>query len=242
MYRIRLRLPKGRMAQYRHLDLIHDALVNALLAAGANVEELLGMAAQPWNFAALGFYRGHLGQAHSLILSTPSARLAPALRALNPGHCRYARAATDEWFDFTDADRIHEPPPLTSPDCGVGMLLLSPLAIRDQSRDGHAWHTHLARVDLGAVVNQRLSRIAGRPVALSVQPDSLYLRAHPRHSVVVSTKGLPGGRHAYVIGMQAPLVLSGSQEDIQLAWYAGLGEKTRNGFGCIGLAEEGVGR
>ena len=42
--------------------------------------------------------------------------------------------------------------------------------------------------------------------------------------------------------MQAPLLLEGSEEDLRFAWYAGLGEKTRNGFGCLGLIEQGVGR
>jgi len=57
-----------------------------------------------------------------------------------------------------------------------------------------------------------------------------------------SLKQRPDGRPAFAIGMQAPLVLSGRREDLELAWYAGLGEKTRAGFGCIGLAEQGVGR
>ncbi len=50
------------------------------------------------------------------------------------------------------------------------------------------------------------------------------------------------GKTVFVIGMNAPLVLSGSEEDLRFAWYTGIGEKTRNGFGCIGLAEQGVGR
>lgn len=79
-------------------------------------------------------------------------------------------------------------------------------------------------------------------MTLTVQPDSLYLRANPHHSVLVSTKQSKEGRAAFVIGLQGPLVLAGRREDRLLAWYAGLGEKTRNGFGCIGLADEGVGR
>jgi CRISPR/Cas system endoribonuclease Cas6 (RAMP superfamily) len=38
------------------------------------------------------------------------------------------------------------------------------------------------------------------------------------------------------------LVLTGSDDDLRFAWYAGIGEKTRNGFGCMGLAEQGLGR
>jgi CRISPR/Cas system endoribonuclease Cas6 (RAMP superfamily) len=79
-------------------------------------------------------------------------------------------------------------------------------------------------------------------VKLNIQADSLYLRANPSHSVLVATKGSPQGRASFVIGMQAPLVMSGSEQDLRLAWYAGIGEKNRNGFGCLGLLEHGVGR
>jgi CRISPR-associated endoribonuclease Cas6 len=124
----------------------------------------------------------------------------------------------------------------------LGVVTLSPIAISDRATKSKRWLTRLDQVDLAAVANARLGKIAGRVVALTVQPDSLYLRANPDHSVLVSIKRMHNGRAAFVIGMQAPLVLAGSREDLLLAWYAGLGEKTRNGFGCLGLAEEGVGR
>jgi CRISPR-associated endoribonuclease Cas6 len=34
------------------------------------------------------------------------------------------------------------------------------------------------------------------------------------------------------------MLLQGSEDDLRLAWYAGIGEKTRSGFGCLGLLEE----
>jgi CRISPR-associated endoribonuclease Cas6 len=242
MHRIRLRLPKGRRAAYRHLDLIHDAIVNALIASGARPEQVLGARARPWTFAALGFHRDHEGQVHSLVISTPSPELATVLDGLDPDALRYARASTGELLDFSGAAVEPEPPPMLAEQAVIGVLALSPIAISDRSAPRKRWHTHFDQVDLSAAVNARLSRIAARPVALSIQPDSLYLRANPQHSVLVSTKRMRNGKSAFVIGMQAPLVVSGSRDDLLLAWYAGLGEKTRNGFGCIGLAEEGVGR
>ncbi|MEA3277701.1 MAG: CRISPR-associated endoribonuclease Cas6 [Pseudomonadota bacterium] len=242
MHRIRLCLPKGRRAVYRHLDLIHDAIVNALIAGGARSEQVIGAQALPWTFAALGFHRDHEGQVHSLIVSSPSPELAAVLDGLDPGALRYARASTGELLDFSGAAVEPEPPPMLAEQAVIGVLTLSPIAISERSSPRKRWHTRLDQVDLSAAVNARLSRLTDRPVALSIQPDSLYLRANPRHSVLVSTKRMKNGKSAFVIGMQAPLVLSGSREDVLLAWYAGLGEKTRNGFGCIGLAEEGVGR
>ena len=242
MHRIRLRLPKGRWATYNHLDLVHDSIVNALIAAGAEPEQVIGTQAQSWTFAALGYHRGHQGQVHGLVISTPSPLLASTLATLDPDALRYARASTGELFDFTGAAVEPEPPPLVADQAVIGVLTLSPIAISDRSAPSKRWYSHLGDVDLSTAINARLSRIAERPVSLNIQPDSLYLRANPRHSVLVSTKRMKNGRSAFVIAMQAPLVLAGRREDVLLAWYAGLGEKTRNGFGCIGLADEGVGR
>ncbi len=242
MHRIRLRLPKGRWANYRHLDLVHDAIVNALITANAEPEQVIGARAHPWTFAALGFHRGHEGQVHSVVISTPSPLLAPVLATLDPDALRYARASTGELFDLSGATVTSEPPPMLDEQAVLGVLTLSPIAISDRSAPRKRWHSHLDKVDLSAAVNARLSRIAERQVSLSIQPDSLYLRANPRHSVLVSTKRMKNGRSAFVIAMQAPLVLAGSRVDVLLAWYAGLGEKTRNGFGCIGPVDEGVGR
>jgi hypothetical protein len=242
MLRIRLSLSKGNHAVYRYLDLVHDAVVNALSAAGAASDQVVGPGALPWNFAALGYHRGHEGVVHSLVVSTPSPILAQSLGRIDPAAVRYARAATGELFDFSGADRVPESPPPLLEQAVLGVLTLSPIAISDPAKQGKRWHTCLDACDLSAAVNARLSRLAGRPIALNIQPDSLYLRANPRHSVLVSTKSGKAGRSAFVIGMEAPLVLAGNREDVLFAWYAGIGEKTRNGFGCIGLVEDGVGR
>ncbi|SDY33773.1 CRISPR-associated endoribonuclease Cas6 [Allochromatium warmingii] len=242
MYRLRLQLPPGRWAHYRYLDLIHDALVNAWIAAGAQPEQVIGAQALPWNFAPLGFHSHHEGRAHTLVVSTPDATLSTTLATIDPCAVRYARAATGEMLDFSSANVVVESSPILAEQTVLGVLTLSPVAISDLSKPTKRWHTSLDEVDLSAVVNSRLSRISGRQISLTIQPDSLYLRANPRHSVVVSTKRMKNGQPAFVIGMQAPLVVSGHRADALLAWYAGLGEKTRNGFGCIGLAEGGVGR
>jgi CRISPR-associated endoribonuclease Cas6 len=224
------------------LDLVHDAIVNALAAAGATSEKIVGPQAHPWTFAALGHHRGHDGQVHSLVISTASPELAGALELIDAGALRYARASTGELLDFSGAAISFEDPPMCADPGVLGVVTLSPVAISDRTADGKRWHTSLAEVNLSAAINARLSRLADRNVALTVQPDSLYLRANPRHSVLVGTKRMRNGRSAFVIGMQAPLVLAGRRDDLLLAWYAGIGEKTRNGFGCIGLADAGVGR
>ena len=119
----------------------------------------------------------------------------------------------------------------------IGSIMLSPLAISVRGRKGQ-WHADLAEVgeNLGEAVNHRLSRLTGRSVRLKIEPDLLYLRANPKHSTLVRTRTVPGGRAAFVIGMMAPLCLSGSVADLRSAWELGIGEKNRYGFGCIGHA------
>jgi len=243
MLRVRIQLSKKERIYYQYLDILHDALVNALATAGAKSEQITGMNALPWNFAVLGRQTKQGKMAHTLIVSTPDATLAQWLRKINPDKIFYARASTVEKVHFAGADIKIEDEPILPNQNALGVLMLSPLVISDKTTPNKKrWHKHLGQFDLSAAINHRLSRLAGREVKLDVQPDSLYLRCNPDHSVLVPMKLMRNGKTAFVIGMNAPLVLTGSEEDLRLAWYAGIGEKTRNGFGCIGLAEQGVGR
>lgn len=241
MKKTRFSLPRNTSVLYQNQDLLHDALVSAWLAAGATPEQIIGANAQPWHFAALGRHHKDGNQAHSLVISTPDPQLADILPNIKAADIRYARALTLESIDFSTAEISIEPDPIAPKQSALGVVMLSPLAIRDY-QNGKRWHTDLSQVDLSTAINTRLSKIAGREVKLNVQADSLYLRCNPEHSTLVPLKRMKNGKTAFVIGMNAPLVLQGAEEDLRLAWYAGIGEKTRNGFGCIGLAEQGVGR
>ena len=115
--------------------------------------------------------------------------------------------------------------------------MLSPLAVSVRGQKGR-WHDDLAKIgsDLEQAVSFRLSRLTGRDVRLEVEPDRLYLRANPRHSTLVRTRTVKGGKPAFVIGTMCPLSISGRIEDLRSAWALGIGEKNRYGFGCIGHA------
>jgi CRISPR-associated endoribonuclease Cas6 len=246
MLRIRLQLPKSEpLQQYDHYDLIHDALINAWVAAGADNGEVIGHQAKPWTFAPLGWHRGHTGIAHGLVISTADAGLARIMSRLDP-----AQVVKRRWdaasINFAAASVRIEPDPILPQQSLLGCLMLSPLVLHDETHTGKGkrWHQNLSDLsaNLSSIINRKLSFIAGRDVQLSVAPDTLYLRANPRHSVLVSLKTSKDGRKSFVIGMQAPLLLEGSEDDLRLAWYAGIGEKTRSGFGCLGLLEQEVGR
>lgn len=244
MNRIRLTLPKRQDIGYRNLDILHDALVNAWIGAGAESDQVMGVRSRLWNFAALGWRHGDENRVHTLVVSTADSELGKYLQKINPPDVKYVRALTSEMVDFSRAEISDDPDPIGPGQKAVGVVMLSPLAIskRGSKKTSLRWYTSLNDFDLSSPINYRLSRLIGRTVNLCVEPDRLYLRAHPKHDTLVQTKEFKNRRRAFVIGMRAPLVLQGTEEDLRLAWYAGIGEKNRNGFGCIGLAERGIGR
>lgn len=243
MFRTRLTLPRHRTAFYRHQDLLHDALVNGWTAAGAPADAVLGANASPWTFAALGGrYDATRNHVHTLVVSTPDPHLAACLHRLDPAAVRQQRDFTGETIDFTGAEVTLDADPVPPGGGGLACLMLSPLAVGLREGGRRRWAKDFREIDLTAAINTRLSRLAGRTVRLTAQPDPLYLRANPRHSVLTSLKGNARGSFSFVIGLRAPLLLGGSEDDLRLAWYAGIGEKTRSGFGCIGVLERGIGR
>ncbi len=240
MLRIQLTLPRHHPARYRFLDLVHDAIINAWTKAGAAPEQLIGSQAAPWTFAPIGDHRQDHNRLHSLVIATPDPQLSTSLSRLDPANVCKLRPSTQEQIDLSAAHKQLQPDPILPNQQRLATLLLSPLAIRRHDRKG--WHQDLRQIDLSAAVNARLSRLGGRPVKLIITPDSLYLRANPRHSVLIPTKGFGNGKISFVIALAAPLLLEGSDEDLRLAWYSGIGEKNRNGFGCLGQIEQGVGQ
>ena len=242
MLRIRLQMPKGESVEFVHQDVLHDSLIHAITATGISSEVILGRNAEAWTFAPLGWAGNNKRRGHTLVVSTSSLKISEALRQLRPENVRYARALTGEMVDFSGATIIEESDVIPPGGGTLGTLMLSPLLISQRGTKPKIWENDLKNVDLSSAVNHVLSRCSGREVRLNVQADSLFLRANPDHAVMVKLKGRPNQRSSFVIGMSAPLVLSGSEEDLRLAWYAGIGEKTHNGFGSLGLAEEGVGR
>jgi CRISPR-associated endoribonuclease Cas6 len=241
MNRIRIILPRGRAVYYQYNDILHDAVVNGLTANGAPAEAVIGPKAGLWHFAAMGWRNHSSCRIHTLVIGVADPVLSQALEKLHPEDIAYSRAQTGEVVDFSGAEIQPDPDPIAPGQHALGVVMLSPLAISRQNGKHH-WHTRMTDVDLGAAISARLSRITGRPISIRADPDRLYLRTRPRHDTLVPLKGLKGGKRAFVIGMRAPLVLTGETEDLRLAWYGGIGEKNRAGFGCIGLAERGIGR
>ena len=237
--RVRLSAPRGERARLRFLDSLHGALVNAWTTCGAPGEDVVGRAAGNWSFGAVGTAtpRGFLLK--SVVVGAEGAPLEPVLPALTPGNVRKTSSNGDV-VDLSAWDiAVEELPVLCQPDATAALpaIMLSPLALSVRGVEGR-WHDDLRKVESGLeeAVNHRLSRLTGREVQLQIAPDSLYLRANPKHSTLIRTRSVPGSKPAFVIGMMCPLTLSGRPEDLGSAWALGIGEKNRYGFGCIGRA------
>ena len=237
--RIRFTAPRGERAKLCYLDSLHGALVNAWTACGALGVDVVGNDAGNWSFGAVGTATERGFILKSLVIGAEGEPLEPVLPHLVPETVRKNSANGDK-VDLGAWDKSTEVLPVVCQPGEIATLptiALSPLALSVRGQKGR-WHDNLAKAgaNLEEAVNFRLSRLTGRDVKLSIEPDRLYLRANPKHSVLVRTRSVPGGNPAFVIGMMCPLVITGPLEDLRSAWALGIGEKNRYGFGCIGYA------
>ena len=237
--RVRFSAPRGERARLRYLDSLHGALVNAWTTCGARGEDVVGRAAGNWSFGAVGTAtpRGFLLK--SVVVGAEGAPLEPVLPALVPETVRKTSVNGDV-VDLSAWDvAVEELPVLCQPDATAALpaIMLSPLVLSVRGEEGR-WHDDLrnAGPSLEEALNYRLSRLTGREVQLRIALDSLYLRANPKHSTLIRTRAVRGGKAAFVIGMMCPLSITGRSEDLGSAWALGIGEKNRYGFGCIGHA------
>ena len=236
--RIRLTAPRGAYVRVRYLDSVHGALVNAWSSCGARGTDVVGRDAGNWSFGAIGSATATGFGLKSLVVGAEG-RLASVLPLLVPEAIRKLSSNGDA-VDLSSWDLDGDDLPLLcqpGETAKLGTIMLSPLAVSVRGQKGR-WHDDLnvAGPDLEDAVNFRLSRLTGRDVRLTIEPDRLYLKANPKHSTVVRTRAVRGAKPAFVIGMMCPLVVSGPLDDLRSAWALGIGEKNRYGFGCIGHA------
>ena len=236
--RIRLTAPRGAYLRVRYLDSVHGALVNAWTSCGIRGADVVGRKAGNWSFGAIGAATAAGFVMKSLVVGAEGG-LEAVLTRLAPETIRKSSANGDT-VDLSPWDSIRDDLPVVcqpGESAELGAIMLSPLAVSVRGRKGR-WHDDLNTIgsDLNEAVNFRLSRLTGRDVRLTIEPDRLYLRANPRHSALVRTRAVRGAKPAFVVGMVCPLYISGRLEDLRSAWALGIGEKNRYGFGCIGHA------
>ena len=236
--RIRLTAPRGAYVRVRYLDSVHGALVNAWSSCGARGTDVVGRDADNWSFGAIGSATATGFALKSLVVGAEGG-LDSVLPRLAPETIRKSSSNGDT-VDLSSWDLNGDDLPVVcqpGETAKLGAIMLSPLAVSVRDRKGR-WHDDLNRAgpDLEEAVNFRLSRLIGRDVRLTIEPDRLYLKANPKHSTLVRTRAVRGAKPSFVIGMMCPLFISGQLADLRSAWALGIGEKNRYGFGCIGHA------
>lgn len=225
---------------YKTQDLLHDAVVSALVGKGIAPERLLGEHAAPWTFGATHWRqpRGADGlricHLKALEVSTADPAVGAALREIRPEDLTYARAASGEAFALAGGSRKDKTLDLAPGTQQLGVRWISPL-VMTEDRAGKPWFlTNALDIERRANdLNLALSRKAGRDIHLTWFADRLAARTNPKgtHATIKVVKGV--GHE--VVGTVVPFVLGGPAEDLRFAWYAGVGQKTRMGFGCWDL-------
>ena len=231
MLKMRFAFKKIR-PRFRFLDTVNAALVSGLVEAGVASEKVVGREAGPWTFAVKGFSkRGGVTIMSGLTVSTPDSEIAHALAKLDPQATRTKSSNGDE-LDFAGADIDVE---LRLPHEGVSELAVafgSPFAIMKPKtgRSKTCFHDDLTGVDLSAALRASVSARAGKELDLEffVDPLTLAVNGRPRF---VSTRFVRN-RRILIPAFSMPLTMRGRPEDIRFTYFAGVGAKTRGGFGC----------
>jgi CRISPR-associated endoribonuclease Cas6 len=231
MLRVRFSFADTRPA-FRFLDSVNAAIVAGLEQAGATSVDMVGVAARSWTFAVKGFSRrGGETVMTGLTISTADETLAPFLDRLNPCHMRIISSNGDK-LNFANArKRVEHRAPSPGAD-EVALAFASPFALIKQ-KIGRA-KTEFARclsdVHVSDALRAGLSRRAGREIDLEffIDPITRITDGRPRF---VSTRR-SGERRILIPAFSTPMTVRGSPRDVRYAYYAGLGAKTRGGFGC----------
>ncbi|MBK1717852.1 CRISPR-associated endoribonuclease Cas6 [Thiocystis violacea] len=118
----------------------------------------------------------------------------------------------------------------------INLYCVSPIRLTRRLADGSQEDVIALAPDLNALINRTMERRFGRPFRLQLLPDRLYLRGRSSISAGFAIKSDDRGRAIVKRGIALPFTLAGPFEDLQHAWYAGLGRTTGLGFGMLEMA------
>ena len=218
---------------YRFLDSVHAALVAGLVEAGIDACELIGEAALHWCFAAKGYSRrGGDCMLAGVMISTASEKFADRLRVLDPRAVRVASNNGDR-LDLSHGV-LREMPNLLSTEIRDAMFIFASPFVLPRKKVGVEKTRYLDcldGVDVDAALRRSLERRAGRSLDIAFGIDRLSLRADgtPR---MVRYRRMKNGRDQMMRAFSLPISVKGTPASIRFAYLAGLGAKTRVGFGC----------
>ena len=220
--------------QYRYLDSVHAALVAALTESGLESREVVGESAQHWCFAAKGYSQSNGPSIMTgVTISTASEQFADALIRVDPRSARVSSTNGDR-LDLSHGV-LRAVPDRLCPDTDAAMFVCGSPFVLVHKKDGVSTKTRyvgdLGEVDIDAALRSGLERRAGRPLDISFHIDRLSLRADGRPRVV-RYRRMAHRRDQMIDAFSLPVSVRGEPEAVRFAYLAGLGAKTRVGFGC----------
>ena len=219
--------------RYRYLDSVHAALIAGLVKAGVEPTKLIGERAEAWCFAAKG-YSSRQGDCMlvGVTISTASDEIGATLQKLSPVDMRVVSDNGDS-LDLSHG-MLKPIPDRLSPSTESAMFLFaSPFILthKKTATEKTRFVGELEGVDIDAAMRRNLERRAGHSLDINFLIDRLSLRAN-RAPRVVRYRRMKNGRDQMISAFSLPISVIGSPEAIRFAYFAGLGAKTRVGFGC----------
>ena len=224
---------KHKPAPYRFLDSVHAALVAGLASGGIESRDLVGQAARPWCFAAKGYSRRNDNCVLTgVTISTASGEIASALHTLDL-HAVRVTSSNGDRLDLSHGI-LHSVPDHLCGETRETMFLFASPFVLPQKKSGTGktrFLDSLDGVDIDAALRRGLERRANNSLDIVFSVDRLSLRADgaPR---IVRYRRMPNGRDQMMSAFSLPISVKGAPEAIRFAYLAGLGAKTRVGFGC----------
>lgn len=232
MFRIQIILDKTPQT-YRYLDSVHDALINGLTATGIPFEKLAGMNSDPWTFACKGFARANGEMTlKSILVSTASPEIAEAMKKLNPAHLVKVSSNGDVIDMRKSRIFVEQRGPVPGQDevCVAFASRFALILPKKGARVKTAFCRTPSDTNFSDAIKSSLDRRARRELDIQVGIDRLTLMTEGTPRFISLRKA--GTKRIMIPAFNMPITLRGKPEDVAFAFYAGMGAKANQGFGC----------
>ncbi len=193
---------------------------------------MVGPMAHPWTFACYGWTRrGGLRTLARLLVSSASDRIAAAFGKLDPAHISKA-SINGDMISMEGAQMRPDTHIPAQGTCELCVFFPGRFALTrpKSTRSATEYARSVTDTDFPVALKAGLDRRAGRRLELEIAIDPLTLATEGSSVPVALRKS--GDSRILIPAFNMPVTLRGNPDDLAWAFHAGLGAKTRQGFGC----------
>lgn len=232
MLRISIKVPLNQ-CRLNYRQSMHSAILNAWIKAGADRDSVYGESAKPWTFAILGPMRGQTQNAEEVVISTANENLSKILQKFDPADVT-TFSSESESISLAGGKIFAQNDPFLPGQKSFYADFASPFVVSERALKGEKKRmiNDFAKLDLSSAFSRNLSRRQDQPVEITVLADRLAI-ASSKTSIRVVPIRRAAGRTIYFSAWSFPVEIRGETEALRSAWYGGVGEKTKYGFGCM---------